>query len=92
VGEVRGLGLMACVECVADRQSNNPLALDVSVGQRIDAHCQALGLMVRPIIHMCVMSPPLMISRAQVDEMVSILRQGITRTMDDLVREGLWKG
>jgi hypothetical protein len=33
-----------------------------------------------------------MISRAQVDEMVSILRQGITRTMDDLVREGLWKG
>lgn len=92
VGEVRGLGIMACVECVADRQSNNPLALDVSVGQRIDAHCQALGLMVRPIIHMCVMSPPLMISRAQVDEMVSILRQGITRTMDDLVREGLWKG
>ncbi|MDP4823402.1 MAG: aminotransferase [Aestuariivirgaceae bacterium] len=92
VGEVRGLGLMACVECVADRESNNPLALDVSVGQRIDAHCQALGLMVRPIIHMCVMSPPLMISRAQIDSMVSILRQGITRTMDDLVREGLWKG
>ncbi len=92
VGEVRGKGLMACVECVADRESNNPLALDLEVGKRIDAHCQRLGLLVRPIIHMCVMSPPLTISRAQIDDLVSILRQGIRLTMDELVREGLWKG
>lgn len=92
VGEVRGKGLMACVECVADRESNNPLALDLEVGKRIDAHCQELGLLVRPIINMCVMSPPLTINRAQIDDMVSILRAGIRRTMDDLTREGLWKG
>ncbi|NML76949.1 aminotransferase [Rhizobium sp. S-51] len=92
VGEVRGLGLMACVECVADRESNNPLALDLEVGKRIDAHCQQLGLLVRPLIHMCVMSPPLTISRPQIDDLVSILRQGIALTQDELVREGLWKG
>jgi adenosylmethionine-8-amino-7-oxononanoate aminotransferase len=38
VGEVRGVGLMACIECVADRESNNPLALDKEVGKRIDKH------------------------------------------------------
>lgn len=92
VGEVRGLGLMACVECVADRDSKNPLALDLEVGKRIDRHCQELGLLVRPIINMCVMSPPLTISEEQIGEMVSILRRGILRTMDDLTREGLWKG
>jgi adenosylmethionine-8-amino-7-oxononanoate aminotransferase len=92
VGEVRGLGLMACVECVADRVSKNPLTLDLEVGKRIDRHCQELGLLVRPLISMCVMSPPLTISTAQIDDMAAILRKGIELTMDDLTREGLWKG
>jgi adenosylmethionine-8-amino-7-oxononanoate aminotransferase len=92
VGEVRGLGLMACVECVADRAGNNPLALDLAVGKRIDSHCQELGLLVRPLINMCVMSPPLTISTSQIDDMAAILRRGIELTMDDLTREGLWRG
>lgn len=90
VGEVRGKGLMACLECVADRTSNNPLSLDLEVGKRIDKHCQELGLLVRPIINMCVMSPPLTINRNQIDDMVDILDRGIRATMDDLTREGLW--
>lgn len=92
VGEVRGIGLMACVECVADRDSKNPLELDRNVGERIDRHCQELGLLVRPLINMCVMSPPLVITRAQIDDLVGILREGISRTMDDLRREGVWNG
>ena len=92
VGEVRGVGLMACVECVADRVHNNPLTLDLEVGKRIDKHCQELGLLVRPLIHMCVMSPPLTITVPQIDDMTAILRTSIHRTMDELVREGLWHG
>jgi len=92
VGEVRGAGLMAGIECVADRKSKNPLQLDLEVGKRIDKHCQELGLLVRPLINMCVMSPPLVITTDQIDDLVEILRQGISNTMDDLVREGLWNG
>lgn len=92
VGEVRGMGLMGCVECVADRESRNPLQLDKDVGNRIDQHCQELGLLVRPLINMCVMSPPLIITRNQVDDLVAILREGISRTMDDLRKEGVWRG
>lgn len=92
VGEVRGRGLMAGIECVADHKSNNPLALDLEVGKRIDRHCQEMGLLVRPLINMCVMSPPLTISTTQIDEMADILRKSIVITQDELVREGLWKG
>jgi adenosylmethionine-8-amino-7-oxononanoate aminotransferase len=92
VGEVRGAGLMACIECVADRESNDPLVLDKEVGRRIDAHCQELGLLVRPLINMCVMSPPLIITTEQIDDLAAILREGISRTMEDLRREGLWQG
>ncbi len=92
VGEVRGMGLMACVECVADRESKNPLELDRNVGERIDRHCQELGLLVRPLINMCVMSPPLIITHGQIDTMVDILREGISRTMEELRKEGVWQG
>jgi adenosylmethionine-8-amino-7-oxononanoate aminotransferase len=92
VGEVRGAGLMGCVECVADRESKDPLLIDKDVGKRIDTHCHELGLLVRPLINMCVMSPPLVITREQVDDLVAILREGISRTMEDLRREGVWRG
>jgi adenosylmethionine-8-amino-7-oxononanoate aminotransferase len=86
VSDVRGLGLMACVECEL-QQGDNDLDMDAELGSRIDRHCQALGLIVRPLINMCVMSPPLTITRQQIDEMVSILRQGILLAMDDIANE-----
>ena len=91
VGDIRGMGLMGCLECVASQESRQPLELDYEVGNRIDKHCQALGLLVRPLINMCVMSPPLCITREQIDEMISILREGISRTMADLEAEGIAK-
>ncbi|MBT4519355.1 MAG: aminotransferase [Halieaceae bacterium] len=88
VMEVRGVGLMASVVCgIPGKES---LELDYEIGNRIDKHCQRLGLLVRPIYHMCVMSPPLIITRPQIDQMVGILRQGIGLATDDLKAEGLW--
>jgi adenosylmethionine-8-amino-7-oxononanoate aminotransferase len=77
------MGLMACVECEL-KQGENDLAMDYEIGNLIDKHCQALGLLVRPIINMCVMSPPLTITREQIDEMVSILRRGIELAMEEI--------
>jgi len=92
VGNVRGLGLMGCVECVVDHESHQPLMLDYEVGNRIDVHCQKLGLLVRPLINMCVMSPPIIIDHEQIDELVRVLRLGIERTIDDLEKEGVAGG
>ena len=60
--------------------------------QKVRRLCQELGLLVRPLINMCVISPPLVITRDQIDRLVEILHKGIASTMDDLVRERLWVG
>jgi adenosylmethionine-8-amino-7-oxononanoate aminotransferase len=91
VGDVRGEGLMACVECVISQESQDPLLLDMEIGNRIDQHCQRLGLIVRPLINMCVMSPPLVITKPQIDDLVGILRQGIELAMAEVEAEGLWQ-
>jgi adenosylmethionine-8-amino-7-oxononanoate aminotransferase len=80
---------MGCLECVVSKKTRQPLELDYEIGNRIDAHCQVLGLLVRPLINMCVMSPPIVISHGQIDQMIGILRQGIERTVEDLEREGV---
>lgn len=81
VADVRGLGLMACVECV---EPNKLGPDDPTIGERIDKHCQALGLIVRPIYNMCVMSPPIIINREQIDDLVSMLRNGIELAATDV--------
>jgi len=89
VHDIRGVGLMGCVECELN-QGGDDLEMDYEIGNRIDKHCQELGLLVRPMINMCVMSPPLTITREQIAEMISILRQGIERAMQDCIDEGIW--
>ena len=90
VGDVRGHGFMACVECVMDKENQTPLRLDYEVGARIDAHAQKKGLLLRPIYNMCVLSPPLIISKEQIDQLVQYLHEAIELTMRDLKKENLW--
>ncbi len=92
VGDVRGRCFMMCVENVLNQQTKELFAADVAIGDRIAAHCQKKGLIVRPIAHLNVLSPPLILSRDDVDEVVAILREGIEATIDDLTREGIWRG
>jgi adenosylmethionine-8-amino-7-oxononanoate aminotransferase len=92
VGDVRGKHFMMCVENVADKKTKALFAPEVKIGHRIAAHSQARGLLVRPLAHLNVLSPPLVMTRADVDFLVDTLRESIRATMDELVREGVWKG
>jgi putrescine---pyruvate transaminase len=51
-----------------------------------------MGLIVRPMGHLNVMSPPLIISESDVDFIAETLSAAITQVTDDLVREGLRLG
>jgi adenosylmethionine-8-amino-7-oxononanoate aminotransferase len=42
-------------------------------------------MIVRPIGNICVMSPPLIITKGQIDDMVEILREGITRASKEIL-------
>ena len=92
VGEVRGVGLMAAVEASMQvSNGNDRLEKDYAVGELVDSHCQQLGLLVRPLINLCIISPPLVITEAQVDELVSILKKGLELTLADLREQGIWQ-
>ena len=91
VGNVRGTGLMAAVEMtIQGRDEEDLLEKDYAIGEMVDSHCQRLGLLVRPFINICIISPPLIITRAQVDELVTALREGLRLTREDLREQGIW--
>ena len=87
VGDVRGSHFMLCVENVKDKKTKELFDASVNIGKRIAVHCQNRGVIVRPIGHLNVLSPPLTLSRDEIDILVSTLRESIEATMDDLARE-----
>ncbi len=88
VGDTRGKKLMLCVENVADKVTKVPLPDGANESKRISDYCEEMGLMVRPIGHLNVMSPALTITEPQIDFVVETLEKAIRRVTDDLVREG----
>ena len=90
VGDVRGSHFMQCVENVADKETKELFDPSVHVGDRVAGACEKRGLIVRPIAHLNVLSPPLVLTVEQIDWMVDVLRDGIIEVQADLVAEGLW--
>jgi putrescine---pyruvate transaminase len=88
VGQVRGRRLMVCVENVSNKATKEPLPDGVNESKRISDAAEAMGLMVRPIGHLNVMSPPLVITECQVDFVAETLERAIRQVTDELVREG----
>ena len=83
VADTRAAGLMGCVEC-SPPDAGDSLRADYALGERIDRYCQEAGLLVRPLINMCIMSPPLVITRSQIDDMFGVLRQSIARVAAEI--------
>ena len=81
---------MAFIEFKADYDDDNPLSLEIKVGEIIDKHCQKLGLLLRPAFNMCILSPPLILNKNDIETIVKILREGITLAMEELQSKGLW--
>lgn len=90
IGDARGTGLLGCVECVTDPGADAATDFDKEVALRVDRYCYEGGLIVRPIGSMCVLSPALIITREQIDEMFAILTNSIVRVQDELKAEGRW--
>jgi adenosylmethionine-8-amino-7-oxononanoate aminotransferase len=87
VGDTRGVGLIGCIEGAAapGMKEEKRLAIDREFGARIDAKCEAMGLIVRPLINMCVFSPPLIITESQIDEMFDILEVAVRQVQDEML-------
>lgn len=87
VGEVRSLGLIAAIEIVREPGTSlrfgekegtaGPIVRDIAI---------ANGLMVRAVRDTIVICPPLVISRAEVDELVDVLVKSLELAREELQR------
>ena len=70
VGDARSHGLMAALELVPDKPNRSKFAIEGEVGNRCRDHCFANGLVMRAVRDTMIVSPPLIISDRQIDELV----------------------
>ena len=85
VGEARSLGLIAGVEIVRAKGTNERFGgKEGTAGPIVRDLCIRNGLMVRAIRDTIVMCPPLVVTHAEIDEMVSILRRSLDEAVQPL--------
>ncbi len=90
VGEAQTCGLMGAIRLVKrqDERGGVPFPGDLSIGMVCRGHCFANGLIMRAVGDRMIIAPPLVITRAQVDELVALIRRCLDLTLADAGRNG----
>ncbi len=84
VGDVRGSHFMMGLEFIRNKDAKQYFDDDVAIGMLVSRHAQARGLIVRPLGAMIVLSPPLILSVEQIDEIYAVLHESILAAIADL--------
>lgn len=89
VGEVRGAGMIAAVELVSDKQTGAGFD-GGAVGAYAMQACQNHGMITRAVAgNSLAFCPPLIVTEAQIDELIEKLGKALDDTLDFVTREGL---
>jgi putrescine aminotransferase len=80
VGEVRGVGLIAALEIVRDRDKKEHFPAEAQLGARLTERLLANELIARVIGNALAVSPPLIVTRADIDVIIERMR----RSLDEL--------
>ncbi len=83
VGEVRGIGLIAAIELVADKKKREFFPNIGAVGTHCRNYCFGSGLVSRAIRDTMVLAPPFIISESEVEEIIAKLKAAIDNTARD---------
>jgi len=86
VGEVRGVGMLAALEFVADRATKAGFHPDLKVGARISQAARDRGLIARAMPHGDILgfAPPLVMTEAEIDEMIGIAKAAVASVTVEL--------
>jgi putrescine---pyruvate transaminase len=82
VGDVRGLGLMAGVELVADRATKAHFDPKLRVGESVRRVMQERGVFTRVRNDVILLAPPLVIREDQIDRMAGVVRSSIQTVLE----------
>ncbi|HJO96526.1 MAG: aminotransferase [Rhodospirillales bacterium] len=90
VGEVRGVGLLAAIEFVADKKTKQAFEAPLRVSAKVADECLKNGMIVRamPSGDALAYAPPLVITSDEVDRIVEITEKSLATVTDELAREG----
>jgi adenosylmethionine-8-amino-7-oxononanoate aminotransferase len=89
VGDVRGSHFMACIEYVANTETKEAFPYSVNIGKRVSNAAEKRGLIVRPVGHLNVLSPCLILTKEQCDTIVDVLRDSMTEVLAELSADGV---
>lgn len=84
VGEVRGRGLMYAIQLVRDKDQKVLFSDEDDVGTKCRNHCFENNLIMRAVDQAMVMSPPLTISKGEIDELIEKAERSLGQTAGDL--------
>jgi putrescine aminotransferase len=76
---------------VKDKATGASFADDVEIGMVCRGHCFANGLIMRAVGDRMIIAPPLVITRAQIDEMMALIRRCLDLTLADAQHNGWLK-
>jgi len=86
VGEVQTCGLMGAVQLARDKATSALFDPALEVGMVCRGHCFGNGLIMRAVGDRMIVAPPLVITRAQIDEMMALIRRCLDLTLADATR------
>jgi 4-aminobutyrate--pyruvate transaminase len=89
IGEVRGVGLVAGVELVRDKATKEPFDPGDGVGAFCGGRAQEHGLIVRPLGDSIAFSPPLVITEAEIGDMIARFTMALDDTEAMVTERGL---
>ena len=84
IGDIRGKGLLIGVEFVQDPATKKPFPPEVKIGLRIGKQALRNGLLLRFDPHWLAFAPPLIVTEADIDQMVAILEKSIREVLQEL--------
>ncbi len=88
VGEVQTCGLMAALQLVKDKARGTAFPAELEFGMVCRGHCFGNGLIMRAVGDRMIIAPPLVITRAQIDEMMALVRRCLNLSLADAQRQG----
>ncbi len=84
VGEVRGIGLVAAIELVKDKKTHESFTPAGKVGTICRDHCFENGLIMRATEDSMILSPPLIITKQQIDELMEKVQLCLDLTANEV--------
>lgn len=88
VGDASTCGLMGALLLVKDKERLTFFPDELSIGMVCRGHCFANGLIMRAVGNRMIIAPPLVITRAQIDELIALIRRCLDLTLADAHRNG----